>query len=195
MRDGDRDSEYGREAEFTAFFHAHFGTVRDRVLRLGHSEADADDICSGVFTLAHQRFDALAPLAEPQVRAWLFRTGDLLGRNHRRSAIRYRRLIERLEREPLPDPIRPAELHNAEQSRRRASAQTRQVLASLGPHHRRVLELAELERLSGPEIAREMGVSHQAVRLRLMRARRAFGQEYTRQFGAGYVGESHDARW
>ncbi len=177
-------AERQREAEFTEFFHTYFPTVRARVRQLGHDDATTEDVCSGVFTLAHQRFDELSPLAEPQIRAWLFRTADYLGRNQRRSAIRYRRLIERLERQPLPEPTDPHDDYNRSQARDIASSHTRQVLASLDERHRTVLELADLEQHSGPEIARHLGITHQAARLRLMRARRAFQREYTQRYGA-----------
>lgn len=178
-----RGNNARQEADFTAFFHTYFALVRSHVRRLGHDDGTVEDICSGVFTLAHERFDELAPLAEPQIRAWLFRTGDLIGRNHRRSAIRYRRLIERLEREPLAEQVTPPDRYDDMLARDHAAARTRHVLAALDGRHRTVLELADLQQFSGPEVAARLGITHQAARLRLMRARRAFRREYERRYG------------
>lgn len=121
------------------------------------------------------------------------RAGDLIGRRHRRSAIRYQRLIARLEHEPLPEPEPSAAVARDEQARRRIEAQARAVMAALDPRHRIVLELAEFERCGGQEIARRLGITHQAARLRLMRARRAFGREHARRFGEG-VGDDRSGR-
>lgn len=57
-----------RDIEFTAFFHTHFAAVRGRLRWLGHSPADADDICAGVFAVALRRFDELRVLPEAQAR-------------------------------------------------------------------------------------------------------------------------------
>lgn len=182
----DADVQRRSDREFEAFFNTYFTVVLRRVQLLNHDRAAAEDICADVFTLAHRRFSQLRSLEEPQLRAWLYRTGDLIGKNYRRSAIRYRRLIASLERQPLQTPPTPDDLlASAEQHRQSGlnAERARSVLAALDPKHRAPIELAEYNRRSGPDIARQLGISHQAARLRLMRARRAFGDEYRHRFG------------
>jgi RNA polymerase sigma-70 factor (ECF subfamily) len=55
---------------------------------------------------------------------------------------------------------------------------TREVLATLGPHHRAALTLRYLDGLSVPEVARHLDRSVHATEALLVRARRAFRARY-----------------
>lgn len=184
--DGDPTGTIEREPEFVAFYRCHFPATLRRARYVTRNPADVEDVCILVFSLAHQRFDELRLLAEPQVRAWLFRSAELIGANIRRSEARRRRLVTRLEQQRLPQPAQPPdtiehiEQHAAETVR---GERARLVLADLDSRHQEVLRMAEYERRSGPDIAAELGITPQAARLRLMRARSAFRAEYLRRYG------------
>jgi RNA polymerase sigma-70 factor (ECF subfamily) len=57
-------------------------------------------------------------------------------------------------------------------------AQAREVLASLGPHHRSALTLRYLDELSVPEVAELLGRTVHATEALLVRARNAFRSAY-----------------
>lgn len=189
---GDPPGTTEREREFVAFYRLHFSTALRRARYVTLNSADVEDVCALVFTLAYRRFDELRALAPPQAQAWLSRSVELVAANIRRSEARRWRLIVRLERQRLPEPpgpveaIEDADLRASEMLR---AERTRTVIADLEGRHQEVLRMAEFERLSGPEIAAELGITAQAARLRLMRARNAFRDEYVRRFGA-----EHDVR-
>lgn len=142
--------------------------------QLEHDPRDVEEIVADVFMLAHQRSDELAPLADGQVRAWLFRTASNLGKNRARSKKRYRMLIERIMHSDL-DLDSGDEFLAVEERIDGAGrgAMTAEVVRSISEHHRRLLIMSALG-LTGPEIAAELGISDSAARKRLMHARNEF---------------------
>ena len=168
---------------FTEFFRVHLDRVRRRMRRSFRDDAVVEEVCADVFIIAHRRFGEIRKLADPQIAAWLYRTADYVARNHRRGAIRYRRAIERLEQQPIDAQPEPFDVASGHEDLRRTKSQVSEILDQLELRHRAVLELAEFEHLSGPQIATKLGISPQAARLRLMRARRAFRRSYEDRFG------------
>lgn len=173
-----------RADEFAAFFDLHFAAVLRRLTFLTQDRSTVEDLCADVFMLAYERFDELAVMPDRQARAWLVTAGDLLGRNRSRSAFRRQRLIERLSREPIDSAApAPSSVFERRTDARQDGHDVHAVLERLSPQHRELIVMADLERCDRREIAERFGISPQAVRLRLMRARRAFRREYVRTFG------------
>lgn len=172
-----------RSDEFAAFFDLHFAAVLRRLTFLTRDRSTVEDLCADVFMLAYERFDDLAVMPDRQARAWLVTAGDLLGRNRSRGAIRRQRLIERLAREPIDNAATPPNVLERRTDARQDRHDVHTVLERLTPQHRDLIIMADLERCDRREIAERFGISPQAVRLRLMRARRAFRREYVRTFG------------
>lgn len=155
---------------------AHGNAVRSLVARYEYSRDDADDIVSDVFQLAYRNMDSLSQASEVEVRSWLLRTARNLVANHVRRSMSRRRLLDRLAREPLPVAISPDEEYALGENQIIASTRSQRVrfvLAGLREDYRLVLIMDALGD-SDATIAKALGVSPNAARKRLMRARIAF---------------------
>lgn len=151
---------------------------------LAYIERDAavrEELWADVVGLAYQHLDELHCLSAGQVRSWLLRTARNLTANAARRAQTRRRLAERLAREPVAfvtsaeDEFIDSDLsaeHRARSERIRCS------LDQLSDGYRRILTMDALGQ-NGPLIAAQLGISHQAARSRLMRARNAFITAFT----------------
>ena len=131
--------------------------------RIGRS--DADDVAAEVFAVAWRRIDEIHP---PTARAWLFGVARGVLANRWRSQRRHTRLLRRVSGLAAADRPMPDDLV----VRRAADAEVIDALRSLRPPDREVLMLAAWEELSGPEIARALGISVPAAEQRLHRAKR-----------------------
>lgn len=147
---------------------------------LERDPAVREELWSDVFTLAYRRLDDLDQLTQQQQRSWLLRAARNLTANSMRQAISRRRAFEQLAREPV----------HVAQSAEAAYFAT----VDLGDHadqvallHRAWLTLSSTQReiltldalgKKGPAIAEHLGITHQAARLRLMRARQALRDAY-----------------
>jgi RNA polymerase sigma factor (sigma-70 family) len=164
---------------------AHGRAVRYVVSRFERDRSDVDDIVADVFRLALEHLAALRTAAPEQQRSWLLRTARYLASNHVRRAITRRRLRERLMREPLTmspgadEEIATADQNDAVHARSRL---INDVLAGIRADYRQVLVLDALG-YQGPAIGGELGVSANAARKRLMRARLAFRAAYLASLG------------
>lgn len=140
-----------------------------------------EELWSDVVGLAYQHIGELSPLAPGQVRSWLLRTARYLTANAARRAQTRRRLAERMRREPLEFvPAAEDEFIDTDISaeHRARSARIRCALEQLSDGYQRILTMDALGQ-SGPMIAEQLDISHQATRSRLMRARNAFITAYT----------------
>jgi RNA polymerase sigma factor (sigma-70 family) len=153
----------GDEAAFATLVLRWTPTLR-AVLRRGVSEAsEVDELVQDVFLLLHRSagdFRRGRPL-----RPWILTIAFNLRRDHARRVIRRHR---RAEAEPvdLPEPVvQPASLER-DQDRRRVQ----DALATLPDAQRRVVELRWFSDLSYPEIARRLGGTAGAVKVRAYRA-------------------------
>ena len=155
---------------------AHGGVVRLVVSRFEHDPSEAEEIWSDVFQLAYERIDQVSTLPSSQQRSWLLRTSRFIVANRgRRRAVR-RRTVDRLRREPLPfSPSAEDEYSVMVETHDllRHSEQVREALSHLRFEHRQILVLHALGN-NGPAIARQLGISPEAVRKRLMVARNEF---------------------
>lgn len=175
--------EEKREQVLRALIDAHGRTVRAVLARSERNRDDVDELWADVFLLAFRRLADLSELSEGQQRGWLIRTASYLAANHGRRRVSWKKLIDRLGREPIQEPPSPdqtaqhAETLLDDQNTTRAIAET---LQHLRPVDRRVLVLDALGH-DGPSIGRQFGISAGAARKRLMVARIAFREQFRAQ--------------
>lgn len=141
--------------------------VRAALRRLTGARAEADDLLHEVFVIAIGQREKLAAAASP--RGWLFGIALKVAARHRRRAwIRsWLSLEEAAEPEGGELPVRALE-------RREASALVQAALERLSAAKREVFVLADLEGLSGHEIAAAVGCPLNTVWSRLRHARAEF---------------------
>jgi len=134
--------------------------------RAGFSRADADDATQQVFLVASRRLVEVEP---GKVRSFLY--GTLL-----RVAANLRRGQRRRREEPEIEPVLAADGQRPDEllERRRAHLLLDQLLAELPEELRRVLVLADIERLTLAAIAELEDIPAGTAASRLRRARAAF---------------------
>ncbi|MEE8491899.1 MAG: RNA polymerase sigma factor [Acidimicrobiia bacterium] len=164
-----------RAEQFRVLFEAHYPRLLAYSLRRTRTEADAHDVVAETFTVAWRRFDELPP--EDRWLPWLYGVARRVLANQRRSATRQDQVTGRLASEGLADGYR------VEQSG--ASELVQDQLAQLRVEDQELLRLAAWEELSHDQIATVLGISVNAVGIRLHRARNRLGRRLER---AGYPG-------
>lgn len=153
-----------------------FSSYRTRIRRyvgtMVHDPDDADDLTQDVFVQAHRR---LGSLRDPDaVVSWLYRIATHLAYDRFRKSSRQptaplldieaeARLVAEGEAEPSVGRV----VEQAEMS-----ACVRRYLDELSDDYRTAILLHDLEALTNVEIAEMLGVSLDAVKIRLHRARR-----------------------
>ncbi|RKS71039.1 RNA polymerase ECF family sigma subunit [Actinomadura pelletieri DSM 43383] len=166
-----------RSARFEKLYEAHLGHVTGYVRRRTGDADDAADVIAETFLVAWRRLDDVPPGEE--ARFYLYGVARRTLANLHRGQRRHRDLTDRIGRNlardlaatPLPEPIRP-ELGAA--------------FRALPERDRELLGLTSWEGLDNGQIATVLGVSRNAVRIRLHRARRRFARELERR-GAGHM--------
>ena len=154
-----------RARRFQRLFDAHYRRVLAYALRRTRSEADAQDAVADAFAVAWRRLESV-----PEARAglpWLYGATRRCLANQRRQRARGSRLAERLGEQPVAD-----EATDAEEGGDRAARAVRSALERLRPADREILRLVAWEELSHGEVAAALGVSPNAVAIRLHRARK-----------------------
>lgn len=141
---------------------------------LGHRE-DAEDLVQDAFLAALEGidgFDSSRPFGP-----WLYRIVTNRGLNARKArALRVTEEVPAETASRLPPPDRLVE-------RSEAHARLAAALGALPERQRLVLQLYELEGISGPEIAEMLGLSEGTVRWHLHEARKALRKELERETG------------
>lgn len=161
--------------DFVAAYREHHDFVW-RILRyFGVPAAALDDKVQDVFLVAYRRWSDLDPTAS--LRSWLFGIARRVAADLRRSTVRAER---RLQAVPAPTPGPGPEQAVAQAE---AAAFVESFLSSLDEDKRAVFMLAEIERLSAPEIAEATGAKLNTVYSRL-RAARALFEAAAHQFNA-----------
>lgn len=157
------DMAHASDADTSRFeeaFEAHHRLVFAYALRRTAREADAEDVVAETFVVAWRRVADLPP-AERAL-PWLLGIARRVAANHHRGARRWLGLIGRLRAEPQviagPTPETPAT----------------QALARLRPDDQELLRLLAWDGLSQAEAGQVLGISANAVAIRLHRARRRF---------------------
>ncbi|MER6948437.1 RNA polymerase sigma factor [Nonomuraea sp. NPDC000554] len=151
---------------FEEIYAAHYPAVATYIRRRTDSPDDIADVIAETFTTAWRRIHDVPEGSE--TRLWLYGVARRVLANHFRAQDRRTALAQRLREEftirAEPTPVRDSGA--AYQAFRRLSDDDRELLA-----------LVAWEGLSGPEIAKVLGCSRGAVRLRLHRARKRLARE------------------
>ena len=165
-------------SEFAEHYRAHFDFTWRNLRRLGVPATELDDAAQEVFVVLLRRRASIPP--ELPIRAWLFGVIRRIAWRYRRSDSRRSRLHDAVHRAANASPelerarARPDQLHDT----REAARLVERFLAELTPIQAEVFVLAELEELSGKEIAEHLGVNQNTVWSRLRLARRAFDRRF-----------------
>jgi RNA polymerase sigma factor (sigma-70 family) len=157
-----------RKARFEAIYAATFHRILGFAVRRCDSPEDAADVVAETFAIAWRRMDVL-PTGD-QARLWLYGVARNVLANHRRQAARRHDLSVALAAEVTSLYQRSAE-ECAE------FGAIGQVLRGLPDDDRELLSLVAWEGLDHGEIAKVLGCSRNAVRIRLHRARRRLVRE------------------
>ncbi|CNG64906.1 RNA polymerase sigma factor SigL [Mycobacterium tuberculosis] len=166
-----------RSARFEELYEAQLGHVTGYVRRRTGDADDAADVIAETFLVAWRRLDSVPPGDE--ARFYLYgvarRTLANLHRGQRRqrdlTAKIGRNLAADLAAAPVPDP---------------EYTEIGAAFRALPEGDRELLGLASWEGLDKGQIATVLGVTRNAVRIRLHRARRRFARELERS-GAGHL--------
>ena len=154
--------EGGLDAEFRDFFSAHFDFVCRSLRRLGVRDADLPDVAQELFVAVHRGFRDFDRSRPPKT--WLFGYARGFASNYRRLGWHKSADLDDRERsssQRLVDKID-------------ARARVAMGLAGLDDDKATVLVLHDMEQLSAPEIAGELGVPLNTVYSRIRAARDAF---------------------
>lgn len=149
-------------ARFDAIFTECQRPVLSYAMRRTTSLADAEDVASETFAIAWRKLDSI-PVAEPL--PWLYAVARRVLANHRRGLGRRERLAALLRVEDVATPIPTGEDRDGP-----AFA----ALAQLSPADQEVLRLVAWEELGNQQIAAVLGITANAVAIRLHRARARF---------------------
>ncbi len=158
-----------RLARFDALFTAHQRHVLAYAMRRTQAPADAEDVAAETFTIAWRKIDAI-PATEPL--PWLYAVARRVLANHRRGNGRRERLAALLRVEDVATPIRAGE---------DLDGPAFTALASLSPADQELLRLVAWEELANQQIAAVLGITPNAVAIRLHRARARFADALARE--------------
>lgn len=146
--------------------------VAYRVLRrLGVENAEIDDALQSVLVVTYRRFDEIASVE--QLKAFVYATCANVARDHNRRRSRNSArstAIDEVEHAAATSAPGPEDALDCKQG----LAIGQRILASMDEELRIVFVLYELEELTGPEIAEQLGVPVGTVASRLRRARKVF---------------------
>ncbi|MFI6512395.1 RNA polymerase sigma factor [Streptosporangium sp. NPDC050855] len=159
-----------RPARFEAVYRETYGQIRAYAARRCDSPQDAADVVAETFTVAWRRMDELPPGEEATL--WLYGVArNVLANHHRSEARRQARSVE------LDAGM--ADLYADSPDRGGELKAIAQIFRALPDDDRELLSLVAWECLDRREIATAMGLSRNAVRVRLHRARRRFSRALT----------------
>lgn len=158
-----------RLARFDALFTAHQRQVLAYAMRRTQAWADAEDVAAETFAIAWRKVDAI-PETEPLL--WLYAVARRVLANHRRGHGRRDRLAALIRVEDVATPLRAGEDRDGP-----AFA----ALGSLPPADQELLRLVAWEELGNQAIAAVLGITPNAVAIRLHRARTRFADALARQ--------------
>jgi RNA polymerase sigma factor (sigma-70 family) len=162
----------GPSERFRSLYEANYHLILGYALRRADA-ADAADVVAETFTTAWRRLRDV-PEGE-EARLWLYGVARRVLANQRRSERRRLRLVSRLRAESRTTPRSAAEPAEPDVERG-----VRTAFSRLRPEDRELLSLTAWEGLDPGELARVLGCSRNAARIRLHRARRRFALELER---------------
>ena len=162
--------EAGRSIDsFESFFARYEQPVFGYIYRLTGDEQTAHDLCQEAFLRAWQHFDKIRTYTYPS--AWLFRVAANLALSHlrrRASPVGGARLLGDDDSPARSDPA----VHFVE------SDLVAQTIRALPPKQRSALVMREVYGLSCEEIGQALGMTREAVKMSLWRAREQFRRRY-----------------
>lgn len=147
-------------------YRAHADFVWRVVQRLGVPAAEAEDVVHEVFMVVQRRlpeFDGRGAIT-----SWLYAIGRGVAANWRRGTTRAARRIDQV------DPPAPPRSPEEDAAQREAVGVIESFLAQLDPETREIFELADIEGMNCPEVARALDLELHRVHARLKTARRRF---------------------
>jgi len=161
--------EAGDRPDFGRLYAAHERAILAFCLRRTPNAADAEEAAAETFVVVWRRL-AEAPPGEYRL-AWMYAIARRILSNQRRGSVRRVRLLDRLRSQPglVPTPA--------------GSGSAISALERLRPDDQELLRLVAWEELSHADIAVVLGISVNAVAIRLHRARRRFEQEHVKGSG------------
>lgn len=157
-----------RTACFEALYAATFNQILGYALRRCDCPEDAADVVAETFAITWRRIDAVPP--GDQARLWLYGVARNVLANHRRGMARRHGLSAALAAE-VADLYQPSAEESAE------SGVVKRIFRELPDDDRELLSLVAWEGLDHGEIAKVLGCSRNAVRIRLHRARKRLARE------------------
>jgi RNA polymerase sigma-70 factor (ECF subfamily) len=172
MPSGSSPVEGAIAPEFEAVYREHHAFVWRVVRRLGVPDADVDDVVQEVFIVAHRRLAEFE--GRSAVTTWLFGIAFRVMQEHRRRA------VARQRREQQAEAGRPPTEPDKRLSRTEAVGVLDELLARLDEEQRGVFVMAEVAKLTAPEIAELTGAKLNTVYSRLRLARRGFDESLQR---------------
>ncbi|MFO7566364.1 MAG: sigma-70 family RNA polymerase sigma factor [Enhygromyxa sp.] len=155
-------------AELEALYEQHFAFVWRMLLHFGVPEAQVEDAAQDVFVVVHRRLDDWDRTIP--ARSWLYGICRRVAADHRRARARHDRKLQALPA-PADDPALDGRVAD-----RQLLAALEQALAELDPGLREAFVMAELEGMSGREIAEATGVNPNTIASRLRKARKLIGE-------------------
>jgi RNA polymerase sigma-70 factor, ECF subfamily len=156
-------------ARFDALFTEHKRQVLAYAMRRTQTLADAEDVAAETFIIAWRKLGSI-PATEPL--AWLYAVARRVLANHRRGNGRRERLAALLRVEDVATPLRAGE---------DLDGPVFAALASLSPADQEILRLIAWEELGNQGIAVVLGITANAVAIRLHRARARFADALARE--------------
>ena len=156
-------------ARFNELFGEYQRPVFAYAMRRTQTLADAEDVTAETFVVVWRKIDAV-PTEEPLL--WLYAVARRVLANHRRGHGRRERLAALLRVEDVATP-----LHAGEDRDGPAFV----ALTTLSPADQELLRLVAWEELGNQQIAAVLGISPNAVAIRLHRARARFADALSRQ--------------
>jgi RNA polymerase sigma-70 factor (ECF subfamily) len=157
-----------RRERFEQVFAAHRDAVLGYLRRRTDSGHDAADLVADTFLVAWRRLDDVPQ--GPEARPWLYGVARRVLANHRRGEGRRHALATKLLSEQLTEtPNTPAP----------DDGPTARAFRLLPEQDREVLTLVVWEELDTAQVATALGISRNAVRIRLHRARKRFAKLLT----------------
>jgi RNA polymerase sigma-70 factor, ECF subfamily len=156
-------------------FDSHLAFVWRNLRRLGVAESAVEDAAQDVFLVVHRRWDTWQP-ERSSVETWLFGIALRVAQNHRRA--QRRRLAWLLpEKDSMAQETPSLADGPAEILAQREAAQIfERALAPLAEDKRAIFLMIDVEQMSVPEAAAELGINLNTAYWRLRKARMAFRQ-------------------
>jgi RNA polymerase sigma-70 factor (ECF subfamily) len=157
------DSEHPKIQDL---YREHFAFVWRTLRRIGVAPPSLDDAVQDVFLVVHRRLSDFEPGASPK--PWLFGIALRVAQQHRRSQWRQHQSLAFAEQVRGAEQLDPYQAATLAES----TGTVQRLLAALDQDKRNVFILADLEQMSGQEIAHALNVNLNTVYARLRAARK-----------------------